>query len=100
MLNSFSLGYTNYYILQSGASTKKDFACKEIVYSLLQVAKVSLLPYYISAAYLVADWYLFFGAGESMAQMAAAGETYPTIVTLIIAVVLLFGGFMHFRAQA
>ncbi|MFC3122695.1 hypothetical protein [Agaribacter flavus] len=34
------------------------------------------------------EWYLFFGAGEKMAQMAAAGDPYPTIATLIIASIL------------
>lgn len=39
-----------------------------------------------------ADWYLFFGAGESMAQMAAQGDAYPTVVTLIIASILTIWG--------
>ncbi|MDO6776003.1 hypothetical protein Q4591_11600 [Shewanella sp. 3_MG-2023] len=39
------------------------------------------------------DWYRFFGAGEGMAQMAAAGDSYPTIVTLIIAAILAGWGF-------
>lgn len=34
------------------------------------------------------DWYRFFGAGEEMAQMAAGGEVYPVVVTLMIASVL------------
>ena len=34
------------------------------------------------------EWYLFFGAGEQMAQMAAAGDPYPTIVTLVISAIL------------
>ncbi|WP_076541832.1 hypothetical protein [Shewanella sp. UCD-KL21] len=34
-----------------------------------------------------------FGAGEGMAQMAAAGDSYPTIVTLIIATILAGWGF-------
>lgn len=34
------------------------------------------------------DWYRFFGAGEEMAQMAEAGQSYPTIVTLFIATIL------------
>lgn len=33
-------------------------------------------------------WYRFFGAGERMARMAAAGNWYPTIVTMFIAGVL------------
>lgn len=33
-------------------------------------------------------WYRFFGAGEKMARMAAAGNWYPTIVTTFIAGVL------------
>ena len=35
-----------------------------------------------------APWYRFFGAGERMAQMAAAGRWYPTVVTSGIALVL------------
>lgn len=34
------------------------------------------------------DWYRFFGAGERMAQLAAHGSTYPTVITAAIAVVL------------
>lgn len=36
-----------------------------------------------------ADWYRFFGAGEQMAQMAEQGLWYPTIVTSVIAFMLL-----------
>ena len=35
------------------------------------------------------DWYRFLGAGEAMAQMAAAGHIYPTLITSAIALVLL-----------
>ncbi|MGO2012066.1 MAG: hypothetical protein ACTJH9_07055 [Pseudoalteromonas sp.] len=35
------------------------------------------------------DWYRFFGAGEQMARMAEAGESYPTIVTSVLVLVLL-----------
>ena len=34
------------------------------------------------------SWYRFFGAGERMAQLAAAGDIFPTLVTAGIAVVL------------
>ncbi|WP_350997708.1 hypothetical protein [Shewanella sp. TB7-MNA-CIBAN-0143] len=34
------------------------------------------------------DWYRFFGAGEQMAKMAEAGESYPTIVTSVLVLVL------------
>ena len=34
------------------------------------------------------DWYRFFGAGERMAQLAARGSIYPTVVTAGIAVIL------------
>jgi hypothetical protein len=34
------------------------------------------------------DWYRFFGAGERMAQLAARGSAYPTIITAIIALIL------------
>lgn len=42
------------------------------------------------------DWYRFFGAGEEMAQMAAAGQLYPTILTLVIAAMLLVWGLYAF----
>ncbi|MCT8986787.1 hypothetical protein [Shewanella phaeophyticola] len=51
---------------------------------------------HISCIFGGSDWYLFFGAGENMAQMAAAGDTYPTIVTLIIAAVLCVWGLYAF----
>ncbi len=35
-----------------------------------------------------ASWYRFFGAGERMARMAAAGHWYPTAITLGIAAIL------------
>ncbi len=35
-----------------------------------------------------APWYRFFGAGEKMASMAAAGHWFPTVATLMIASVL------------
>ena len=35
-----------------------------------------------------ASWYRFFGAGERMAQLAAAGSWVPTVVTAGIATVL------------
>jgi hypothetical protein len=34
------------------------------------------------------SWYRFFGAGERMAQLAAAGDIFPTLVTAGIATVL------------
>lgn len=34
------------------------------------------------------SWYRFFGAGERMAEMAAQGQAYPTIITLGIAGIL------------
>lgn len=37
---------------------------------------------------LGAPWYRLMGAGERMAQMAIAGHWYPTVVTLVIAVML------------
>ncbi|TQF71051.1 hypothetical protein [Pseudoalteromonas luteoviolacea] len=38
------------------------------------------------------DWYRFLGAGEQMASMAEAGHIEPTIVTSIIALVLMVWG--------
>jgi hypothetical protein len=35
-----------------------------------------------------ASWYRFFGAGERMAQFAARGSIYPTIITAGIAITL------------
>jgi hypothetical protein len=34
------------------------------------------------------NWYRFFGAGESMARLAASGSWYPTLITIGIAAVL------------
>lgn len=34
------------------------------------------------------SWYRALGAGEAMAQMAAAGNLYPTVITLTISAVL------------
>ncbi|HZP65719.1 MAG TPA: hypothetical protein VFB32_05365, partial [Rudaea sp.] len=36
-----------------------------------------------------APWYRFFGAGERMAQLAAAGSAFPAVVTACIATVLM-----------
>src|SRR5690349_20438834 len=36
-----------------------------------------------------APWYRFFGAGERMAQLAAAGSRYPALITAGIASVLI-----------
>ena len=35
-----------------------------------------------------ASWYRFFGAGEKMARMAAAGHWYPTVLTSVIVAIL------------
>ena len=42
------------------------------------------------------DWYLFFGAGQRMAQLAAQGDPYPTIATLVIALILTGWGLYAF----
>lgn len=34
------------------------------------------------------EWYRFFGAGEQMAKMAEAGESYPAIVTSVLVLIL------------
>lgn len=39
---------------------------------------------------------MFFGAGESMAELAAVGDPYPTIATLIIASILAVWGLYAF----
>jgi len=51
---------------------------------------------HISCIFGGPDWYLFFGAGERMAELAAEGDAYPTIVTLIIASILTVWGFYAF----
>jgi hypothetical protein len=43
---------------------------------------------HLGAVAFGAPWYRFLGAGERMAQMAAAGRVYPTVVTLAIASIL------------
>ncbi|OFI36077.1 hypothetical protein [Alteromonas lipolytica] len=42
------------------------------------------------------DWYRFFGAGERMAQMAADGDIYPTMITAGIALLLSIWGLYAF----
>lgn len=51
---------------------------------------------HISCIFGGPDWYLFFGAGERMAELAAAGDSYPTKVTLIIASILAGWGLYAF----
>ncbi|MBT0585253.1 hypothetical protein [Alteromonas oceanisediminis] len=60
--------------------------CLSFVASLLHIACIFGGP----------DWYLFFGAGERMAQLAAAGDPYPTQVTLVIASILAGWGLYAF----
>jgi hypothetical protein len=43
---------------------------------------------HIGCIFFGAPWYRFFGAGERMAQMAAAGSWYPAVVTAAIAAIL------------
>ena len=45
-----------------------------------------------------ANWYRFFGAGESMAQMAEQGSLKPTVITLSISAVLIVWGFYAWSA--
>lgn len=42
------------------------------------------------------DWYLALGAGEEMANLAAAEDPYPTIVTSTIATILALWGLYAF----
>lgn len=60
--------------------------CLSFIASLLHVACIFGGP----------DWYLFFGAGERIAELAAAGDPYPTIATLIIASILAVWGLYAF----
>ena len=46
------------------------------------------------------DWYLFFGAGQRMAQLAAQGDPYPTIATLVIALILTGWGLYAFSCAS
>ena len=43
-----------------------------------------------------APWYRFFGAGEQMARLAASGSSYPALVTIAIALVLLTWSLLAF----
>lgn len=43
-----------------------------------------------------ANWYRFFGAGETMAKLAENGESYPIIITFIIAFILAIWGIYAF----
>jgi hypothetical protein len=43
---------------------------------------------HVGCIFFGADWYRFFGAGEQMARMAAAGSLQPALITAFIALVL------------
>ena len=43
---------------------------------------------HLGCAVFGASWYRFFGAGERMAQMAAAGHWYPPVAAVVIAGIL------------
>lgn len=43
---------------------------------------------HLGCIYFGPSWYRFFGAGERMAQLAAAGNSAPTLITAGIAAVL------------
>lgn len=47
---------------------------------------------HIAIIFVGADWYRLFGAGEHMAQLAEAGSSEPTVITLAIATVLTVWG--------
>lgn len=51
---------------------------------------------HISCIFGGPQWYLFFGAGQKMANLAAAGDPYPTIATLVIATILVGWGLYAF----
>ena len=51
---------------------------------------------HISCIFGGPEWYLFFGAGQKMANLAAAGDPYPTIATLVIATILVGWGLYAF----
>lgn len=57
---------------------------------LLGAAVLSAIAALLHVAIVIGGpaWYRFFGAGERMASAAAAGQRYPTLVTLAIAAVL------------
>ncbi|MEN7343355.1 MAG: hypothetical protein AAAFM81_10450 [Pseudomonadota bacterium] len=44
---------------------------------------------HVGCIFFDASWYRFMGAGEQMAQIVERGETYPTIVTSVVTLVLL-----------
>ena len=57
---------------------------------LVAAAGLSALAAFLHVGCIIfgASWYRFFGAGERMAQLAAAGSRFPTLVTTGIAAVL------------
>lgn len=44
------------------------------------------------------EWYILFGAGQELADLAAQGSLYPAILTLFIATVLFVWGLYAFSA--
>ena len=67
-------------------------------YQLIIAGNLSTLAalLHISCIFGGPDWYLFFGAGQRMAELAAQGDPYPTIATSIIALILIGWGLYAF----
>lgn len=59
---------------------------KPLIFGAILSAIAALL--HVGCIIFGAPWYRFFGAGEQMAQMAEAGSSHPTIITLLITIIL------------
>lgn len=47
---------------------------------------------HVGIAIVGGDWYVFFGAGQEMADMDASGSLYPFTLTMLIAIVFSIWG--------
>lgn len=65
---------------------------------LIIAGSLSFLAAFVHLACIVGgeNWYRFLGAGEHMAQMAKAGEVLPSVITLVIASILIIWGLYAF----
>ncbi|RUT24445.1 hypothetical protein C0V97_16615 [Asaia sp. W19] len=63
-------------------------------WTLIAAACCSLLAalVHLGCIWIGPSWYRTMGAGETIARMAAAGDSYTTVITLIIATILTVWG--------
>ena len=72
--------------IDNNFTQSKPFKNRFLIAAAMACAAAGLI--HIGCIIFGGSWYRFFGAGEEMARLADAGNSYPTIVTSIISAVL------------